>query len=96
MPEPPEAINRAISQFNQLRSPEAHAEFIAFDKNELYVRFTGPFCKTCGVLDYFEDLIFELDSASLINLSVIHFIQEDELTFKVRYSVTYRKPSCSR
>lgn len=96
MTEPPEAIHRAISRFNQLRSPEAHAEFIAFDENELHVRFTGAFCRTCGVLDYFEDLIFELDSTTPINLSVTDFVQEDEATFKVRYRVTNRQPSCSR
>lgn len=96
MSEPPDAIRRAISRFNQLRIPEAHAEFISFDRNELYVRFTGAFCQTCGVLDYFEDLIFELDSAAPLDLSVIDFEQEEEASFKVRYRVTYRQPSCAR
>ncbi len=96
MSEPPDAIQRAISRFNQLRSPEAHAELIIFDRNELHVRFMGAFCRTCGVLDYFEDLIFELDSASPISLSVIDFEQEDEVTFKVRYRVTYQQPRCAR
>lgn len=96
MLEPLEAIRNAIMRFNHFRSPEAVAEFIAFDSNELHVRFNGSFCQTCGILDYFEDLIFELDSTSPIALSILDFVQEDEDTFRVRYSVTYRKPSCAR
>ncbi|MFX1564022.1 MAG: hypothetical protein ACFFDP_12025 [Promethearchaeota archaeon] len=96
MPEPPDEIRRAISRFNQLRSPEAYAELIVFDTNELHVRFTGVFCRSCGVLDYFEDLIFELDSTTPINLSVIDFEQEDEATFKVRYRITYQPRRCAR
>lgn len=96
MPAPPIAIDRAISNFNRLRSPEAHAEFIGFDNNELYVRFTGVFCQSCGVLDYFEDLIFELDDRSPISLAVVDFEAEDELTYQVRYRITYQKPSCAR
>lgn len=93
---PPDAIQRAIASFNRLRSPEAHAEFIAFENNELYVRFTGSFCRTCGVLDYFEDLIFEIDEKSPISLAVVDFEPEDEATFQVRYKLTYLKPSCAR
>jgi hypothetical protein len=96
MPAPPDAITRAIANFNRLRSPEAFAEFIAFDNNEIYVRFTGPFCRTCGVLDYFEDLIFELDDHSPISLAVVDFEAEDDVTFQVRYRLTYQKPSCAR
>ena len=93
---PPDAIARAIANFNRLRSPEAFAEFIGFDNNEVYVRFTGSFCRTCGVLDYFEDLIFELDARSPISLAVIDFEAEDEVTFQVRYRLTYQKPSCAQ
>lgn len=96
MSRPPHAIEQAITNFNRLRSPEAHAEFIGFANNELYVRFSGSFCRTCGVLDYFEDLIFELDNRSPISLAVVDFEPEDEATFQVRYRITYQKPSCAR
>ncbi len=96
MSAPPDAIEQAIARFNLLRSPEAHAEFIGFNNNELFIRFTGSFCRTCGVLDYFEDLIFELDDQSPISLAVIDFESEDEATFQVRYRLTYQKPSCAR
>lgn len=96
MPVPPYAIERAIANFNRLRSPEAHAEFLGFENNELYIRFTGSFCRTCGVLDYFEDLIFELDDRSPISLAVVDFEPEDEDSFQVRYRITSQKPSCAR
>ena len=96
MPVPPDAIDRAITNFNRLRSPEAHAEFIGFANNELFVRFTGTFCRTCGMLDYFEDLIFELDDKSPISLAVVDFEAEDDTTFQVRYRITYQRPSCAR
>ena len=96
MPAPPDAIERAIANFNRLRSPEAHAEFIGFANNELYVRFSGTFCRTCGMLDYFEDLIFELDEKSPISLAVVDFEAEDDTTFQVRYRITYQRPSCAR
>lgn len=95
MSEPPEVIHRAIWSFNRYRSPEAIAKFIAFDNNELYVRFTGPFCQTCGVLDYFEDLIFELNPSAPIGLAVVDFEQEDETSFLVRYRLTYQRPTCA-
>ena len=62
----------------------------------IFTIFTGSFCQTCGVLDYFEDLIFELDNRSPISLAVIDFEAEDEVTFQVRYRLTYQKPSCAR
>ena len=94
MPEPIEDIQRAIERFNRFRSPEAHAEFEAFDKKELIVLFSGAFCRTCGVLDYFEDLIIELDAEASIDLSVVNFENIDKATFRVRYDVTYRRPKC--
>ncbi len=96
MPEPPDAIIQAIASFNRLRNPEAVAEVITFDENELILRFTGTFCQTCGVLDYFEDVIFELDDSANIDLQMLDFAQEEEDIFLVRYRVRYRKPRCAR
>ena len=96
MPDPPDAIVRAIASFNRLRNPEAFAKVVTFDAKQLTVRFTGSFCRTCGVLDYFEDVIFEMDESAAIDLQVLDFTQEDEDSFLVRYSVIYRKPQCAR
>jgi len=96
MPEPPEALRRAIANFNRYRSPEVTAEIVSFDNNELYVRFQGTLlCRTCGLSDYFEDIIFELDPSSPISLTLLDF-KEQEDSYLARYRVTYRQPSCHR
>ena len=40
--------------------------------------------------------IGEPDAEITIALSIIDFVQEDDSTFRVRYSVTYQKPRCAR
>lgn len=95
MPELPETIHQAIASFNRYRSPEAVVEFIHFSNNELTVRFSGSFCHTCGVYDYFEDLIFELNPEAPIGLAVIDFQQEAEMSFLVRYQLTSQRPRCA-
>ncbi len=91
----PETIRHAIASFNRYRSPEATAEFIRFDNNELVVRFSGSFCHTCGVYDYFEDLIFELNPTGPISLDMVDFEREEGDSFLVRYQLTYRRPRCA-
>jgi predicted GNAT family acetyltransferase len=56
-------FKKEIERFNKLHSPEAIAEFLGSNEKVARVGFTGPFCVTCGVYDYFEDLIqdFEAD-----------------------------------
>jgi len=96
MPEPPEALRRAVASFNRHRSPEVTAEIASFDNNELHVRFRGAIlCHTCGLTDYFEDIIFELDPSSTISLTLIDFKEEKD-SYLARYRVTYRQPSCHR
>jgi hypothetical protein len=58
-------IDRGIEIFNRYRSPEAHAELKEVGGNKFIVKFTGPFCLTCGYYDYFEDLLIELEELGL-------------------------------
>ncbi len=48
----------AVAKFNRYRSPEARAEVVEVTTSTIKVRFSGPFCTSCGVVDYFEDLIW--------------------------------------
>ena len=65
-------IAYCIDEFNKYRSPEAHAEMLAFDGNKITVRFTGHFCKRCGFYDYFDDLkfIFENNGIPIANMNI--------------------------
>jgi len=49
-------FKEAIEKFNYFHSPEAEAEYLKDEGEFVYVKFKGPFCATCGVYDYFEDL----------------------------------------
>ncbi|WP_290900185.1 GNAT family N-acetyltransferase [Ferroglobus sp.] len=55
-------LKEEIEKFNRYRSPEAHAELLEFEKRRAKVLFTGPFCVSCGIYDYFEDVIVDLNA----------------------------------
>ena len=57
-------ILRAIEVYNKYRSPEATAKLVGIKKDGFIIDFKGPFCQSCGVNDYFEDFIHELEDIS--------------------------------
>ncbi len=54
------AILSTIEEYNRYHSPEAIAELEELSGGHLKVRFRGPFCESCGVSEWFEDLAVEL------------------------------------
>jgi hypothetical protein len=81
-------VSRAIEVYNRYRSPEATAKLVGVEKDGFIIEFEGPFCQSCGVRDYFEDFIHELEN---ISKSFRVEMKETESTgpqsFRVRYSV---------
>jgi hypothetical protein len=59
------AIEKAIEGFNKYRSPEATAKLVSVGKKSFVAEFTGPFCRTCGFHDYFEDFRLILEEGGL-------------------------------
>jgi hypothetical protein len=59
-----DAVLRAIEVYNMYRSPEATAKLVAVEKDGFVIDFEGEFCNSCGVRDYFEDFICELETIS--------------------------------
>ncbi|MCS7132178.1 MAG: hypothetical protein N3F65_00795 [Nitrososphaeria archaeon] len=53
-------INKAIEKYNMYRSPEAMAKLLMIGEEGFVVEFSGAFCRSCGVRDWLEDLIYEL------------------------------------
>ena len=49
-------LKKAITQYNKYRSPEVTATLLSINEKFFEVQFTGPFCRTCGFYDYFDDL----------------------------------------
>nr|MDO8079485.1 hypothetical protein [Candidatus Freyarchaeota archaeon] len=54
-------VGEAIKEYNRYRSPEATAELVSMDGKFLKIVFTGPYCRTCGFYDYFEDFVYVLE-----------------------------------
>jgi hypothetical protein len=60
-----EIILKIIEKYNRFRSPEATAKFIDKKNGKILINFSGPFCSSCGVIDYFEDFVIEANSKNL-------------------------------
>ena len=56
-----EIIRRAVEEYNRYRSPEAVARVLEFKEGSVLIEFSGTFCETCGVYDWLEDFIYELE-----------------------------------
>ena len=81
-----EIILKIIEEYNRLRSPEATAKFIKKQNEKILINFSGPFCTSCGVIDYFEDFVIEANSNKLkLNIRDI-----DQIDFK-NYLVEFRE-----
>lgn len=53
-------LEKAIKEYNKYRSPEATAKLVSINKKSLRIKFTGPYCRSCGFYDYFEDFVYVL------------------------------------
>lgn len=67
-----------IEFFNRYHSPETTANFLRYENGFAFVKFTGYLCYTCGVYDYFEDLIQQSDA------EIVDY-EENEEGFVVKY-----------
>jgi hypothetical protein len=54
-------ILKAFAQFNKWHEPESIAKLINLEGSLIAAELSGPFCRTCGVYDYFDDLKIELE-----------------------------------
>jgi len=83
-------IENALENYNKYRSPEVNARLLSIrrDDGKFTISFTGPFCRTCGLYDYFEDLVYELTDEANIKVKVVEVKQESETEgFKVTYKI---------
>ena len=46
--------------YNRYRVPEARAIVLRISRNRVVMAVMGSFCKTCGVVDWIEDVTFSL------------------------------------
>jgi hypothetical protein len=84
-----ELVLKAIEVYNRYRSPEATAKLVSAEEDGGFViEFEGAFCLSCGVRDYFEDFIHELeDLNSNGRVEIKETEQSGPQSFRVRYVV---------
>ena len=88
-------LNKLVSDtleiYNKYRSPEAKAKLISLDNQGFTIEFEGVFCQSCGVKDYFEDLIYELKSLDKkVDVAIQGYEKTGTLSCQVRYII--KKP----
>lgn len=82
-----DAVVEAINEYNKYRSPEAKAKLVKISEKELILDFEGTFCRTCGVYDYFEDFIYELQKIADVDMRIVSFKEIKPETIRVKYAV---------
>jgi hypothetical protein len=83
-----ELVLRAIEVYNHYRSPEATAKLVAIEKHGFVIEFEGAFCLSCGVRDYLEDFINELeDLYKNIKVEINETEQTGPQSLRVHYVV---------
>lgn len=72
-------LKESIDFFNKYHEPEAKAEYVGYRDGLVKVRFSGYMCLTCGVYDYFEDIVVD------INAEIVEYEEEEDGSFIVIY-----------
>jgi len=81
-------VLRTIEVYNRYRSPETTAKLIAVEKDGFIIDFEGSFCTSCGVTDYFEDFIYELETINkTFKLELAETKPTGPQSFRVRYRI---------
>ena len=81
-------VLRTIEVYNRYRSPETTAKLVAVEKDGFILDFEGSFCISCGVRDYFEDFICELETINkTFKVELAETKPTDPQSFRVHYRI---------
>lgn len=83
------SVSIAIDNYNKYRAPESNAKLETIKNGYALLKFSGPFCKSCGVYDYFEDFIFFLKDFNLDG--EIKYVKRLNDDFIVKFLIRYNK-----
>ena len=81
-------VERALEEFNKYRAPEAVARLVSLDEKELVLEIAGPYCRSCGLADWFDDFSIELQAAGGPRAVFVDYEPSSERD--EAYLVTYR------
>ncbi len=85
-----ESLRRVIEEFNRLHGTEARARILRAEGDDVIIEFSGSFCATCGLYDYFEDIKWEAVDFGLDIEPVGVLEAEEDEPEHGRYVVRYR------
>lgn len=78
------SLQKAIEEYNKLRSPYATASLENMKEKYFQVEFEGHFCESCCMDEYFLDLVYELESKGL-HVEFVEFRFIEGKRFLARY-----------
>lgn len=81
-----ELVVRALTEFNKWHGSEAVTELVKLEGPSIVVELSGPFCRTCGLYDYFDDLNLELEKVLGKTLEIAKVDNGSD----GRYMITYK------
>jgi hypothetical protein len=81
-----QTMREGLRAFNRYRGAESVANAVAMDADSACIEFRGPYCHTCGVYDYFEDLVYELQACG-VTTRIRGWTKLDEETYRVHFDV---------
>lgn len=81
-------LESAIDSYRRYHGAEAYPEIHSVDEESglFSVIFRGPFCRSCGLYDYFEDLVYELKALG-IDARILDYEELEDGSFLVRYAI---------
>jgi hypothetical protein len=82
-----ESVVRALTEFNKLHGAEAVADFINLEGSLIVVELSGPFCRTCGFHDYFDDLKIEIERVLGKSLEIAQIDDSGLERFVITYKI---------
>ena len=80
-------IEEAVEAYNRFRSPEATASIVRMEGSELVIDFQGSFCATCGVYDWLDDFIFEIQNIEFFDLKINRIVHLGLDKIRVQYTL---------
>lgn len=87
-----EVVEEAIKEYNKYRRSVAEAKKLKVDDGGLLVEISGTLCHTCGLLDYLEDLVYEVERVtSEYGASLRDYEQVADDKYVVRYRIEKRR-----
>ena len=82
------AVEKTIEEYNKYRRPVAIAKLKDFEDDVAVIEISGTFCQTCGIYDYLEDFIYEMDRVTdKYEAEIQRYERVDTNRFIVHYRV---------